>query len=273
MVRPRVVLVTGGTAGIGRATAQLLLEQGYTVHTCARDESRLRRVAAELPGLYVHRADVTDNRDREALMAAVLGEHSRLDALVNNAGQGWVGLLRDMSYADLRRLVEINLVGVIDLTRRALPALTESRGSVVMLSSSAGWAPGPPLSAYAATKAGVDGFVTGLRREVTTQGIRVHSIHPGPVRTEFIARAEGAHPAEDDGEWRLAPGVGPDRVAAQVLACLNAAVSRTVSVPRVVGLARLTRVAPINRALDLMVSMAADPLNRIGRILARRTTR
>ena len=60
-----------------------------------------------------------------------------------------------------------------------------------MLSSSAGWAPGPPLGVYAATKAGVDGFVAALRREVTAQGIRVHSIHPGPVRTEFIARAEG----------------------------------------------------------------------------------
>lgn len=73
------------------------------------------------------------------------------------------------------------------------------------------------------------------------------SSYPGPVGTEFIARAEGAHPGEDHGEWRLAPGIDPDRGVGQVLAGLNASVPRTVSLPRMAGVARLGRAAVVHR--------------------------
>jgi short-subunit dehydrogenase len=110
----------------------------------------------------------------------------------------------------------------------------------------------------------VHGFVTGLRREITARGVRVHTVNPGFVRTEWLARGHGHAPTSDaDARGRLSPGIDPDRVAAQVARCLSARWSRTVSVPRWFGgLARLGEVPPVDRALDAVLSRNADRIRR-----------
>ena len=174
----RVVLVTGGSAGIGRATVTRLARDGARVVTCARGGDRLEQSVGGLAGVSTVVADVADAADRARLLDRVLDEHGRLDAVVLNAGLGWAGLVEDMPGDAVERLIGLNLTGVVELTRIALPHLLDAaarrgRADVVTVASAAAWSQVPPLTVYSATKAGVQGFVKGMRREVTARGVRV----------------------------------------------------------------------------------------------------
>ncbi|CAA9244694.1 MAG: clavaldehyde dehydrogenase [uncultured Blastococcus sp.] len=274
----RVVLVTGGSAGIGRATVQRLAAQGIRVATCARHGDRLDEAIGGLPGVTGVVADAADAADRARLVGRVLEEHGRLDGIVLNAGLGWAGLLEDMPGEVVEGMVALNLTGVIELTRLALPHLLASarehgRADVVAVSSVAAWSQVPPLTVYSATKAGVHGFVKGLRREVTARGVRVHTVNPFFVETEWLARGHGHAPESDaDAAGRLSRGMAPDRVGAQIARCLAARGSRTVAVPRWAGLARLAELPPVGRTMDRVLSGQADRVRRVAaRAVARRT--
>ncbi|NEK60418.1 SDR family oxidoreductase [Geodermatophilus sabuli] len=275
----RVVLVTGGSAGIGRSTVARLARDGARVVTCARDGDRLAEALAGWDGVTGVVADVADAGDRARLLAEVLEAHGRLDAVVLNAGLGWAGLVEDMPGDAVERLVALNLTGVIELTRLALPHLLASaaargRADVVTVASAAAWSQVPPLTVYSATKAGVHGFVSGLRREVSARGVRVHTVNPGPVATEWLARGHGSPPASDaDAPGRLSPGIQADRVAAQIAGCLTSPWSRTVAVPRWMGLARLGEVPPVNRLLDLVLSRQTGRIRRVAARMVEERTR
>jgi NADP-dependent 3-hydroxy acid dehydrogenase YdfG len=270
----RVAVVTGVTAGIGRAAARRLLGAGATVVGCARDADRLRVVAGELPGLVPVRCDVRDRTDRTSLIDGTLDRYGRVDVLVNNAGVGYVGTVADMTADDVERVVVTNTVGLIDLTRLVLPGmLARGDGDVLVVSSAAVWLSTPPLTVYAASKFAVDGFVQGLRREVTRHGVRVHSVNPGFVATEFLARALRRRPAEGDPGVRPAPGLDPDRVARIVERELCQGRGRTVAVPRVAGLGRLLDLPPLSHVTDLGLRLASERMARLGRgIAAHRTS-
>jgi NAD(P)-dependent dehydrogenase (short-subunit alcohol dehydrogenase family) len=267
--RNRVVLVTGGSAGIGRATVVRLAGEGARVVTCARNGERLAEAVGDPPGVTGLVADVADAGDRAMVVERVLDEHGRLDAVVLNAGLGWAGLLEDTPGEAVEGMVALNLTGAIELTRLALPhlraaAAERGRADVVAVSSVAAWAQVPPLTVYSATKAGLDGFVKGLRREVTARGVRVHSVNPFFVRTEWLARGHGRPPASDaDARGRLSRGIAPERVAGRIAGCLTSPRSRTVAVPRWAGLARMGKVPPVNRALDRILSTRADGIRRL----------
>jgi short-subunit dehydrogenase len=264
-----VVLVTGATAGIGRATAERLAAAGATVVGCARDGERLDAVADRGAEVDLRRCDVTVRGEREDLVRSVLADHGRIDALVNNAGIGWQGLVESMRAEDIEQLYATNVVAVADLTRLVLPGMLARRdGDVVVTSSGAAFVALPPLTVYSSTKYAVHGFVEGLRREVLTRGVRVHSVNPGPVRTEWLARSVGYQPAEGEGQHRLSPGVSPARVAAAVERSLTARWSRTESVPRAIGLGRLLAVQPLRTVVDLGTGLSARALARRGRELA-----
>jgi short-subunit dehydrogenase len=264
----RVVLVTGVTAGIGRCLARELAATGATVVGCARDAERLAIVAAELPGLITVCCDVRDRDERAALVRAAQ-RHGPVEVLVHSAGVGHVGAVADMSADEVERIVTTNLTALIDLTRLALPdMLRRGDGDVLVISSSAVWLPVPPLTAYSASKRGVDGFVAALRREVARQGVRVHAVNPGFVATEFHARALGLHPREGDPGVRPMLGIDPERVARRVVRELRSGRGRTVAVPRVVGAARLLALPPVAQLVELGIRAAAPALLRGGRALA-----
>jgi NAD(P)-dependent dehydrogenase (short-subunit alcohol dehydrogenase family) len=247
----RVVLLTGVSSGIGRTTALRLLDRGARVVGCGRDLADLDPV----PGLTAVEADLRSEADRERLVAAALDAHGRIDALVNNAGVGWVGLVEDMPGEAVGPLVDTNLTAVVDLTRRVLPDMVRRRdGDVVMISSVAAWVPSPSLAVYSATKAGVDGFATALRREVGARGVRVHTVNPGPVRTEWLPRSAGSRPGEPDRVVRPGPGVPPEWVSRAVEGCLARPWSRTVAVPRVLELARLALLPGVSRVFDVALA-------------------
>ncbi|MBJ7451287.1 MAG: SDR family oxidoreductase [Blastococcus sp.] len=259
----RVVVVTGGSAGIGRAAVEKLVAGGARVVTCARDGDRLAEAVAGLAGVTAISADMADASDRARLVEATLAAHGRIDAVVLNAGLGWAGLVEDMPGEAVAGIVALNLTGAIELTRLALPHLLSAarergRADVVAVSSVAAWSQVPPLSVYSATKAGLTGFVKGLRREVTARGVRVHTVNPFFVETEWLARGHGHPPtSDDDARGRLSRGVAPARVADAIAGCLASPWSRTVSVPRWAGAARLGEVTPVNRLLDVTLSRLA----------------
>jgi NAD(P)-dependent dehydrogenase (short-subunit alcohol dehydrogenase family) len=277
-LRDRVVLVTGGSAGIGRVTVARLTADGARVLTCARDGDRLDEALRDLPGVQGVVADVADAGDRARLLEEVLERHGRLDAVVLNAGLGWAGLVEDMPGEAVEGIVALNLTGAIELTRLALPHLLtvageNGRADVVAVSSVAAWAQVPPLTVYSATKAGLDGFVTGLRREVTGRGVRVHSVNPFFVSTEWLARGHGHAPVSDaDALGRLSRGIAPERVAGRIAECLTAPRSRTVAVPRWAGLTRLGEVPPVDRLLDRVFSTRVERIrSAAARAVAKRT--
>ena len=181
----RVAVVTGVTAGIGRAVARDLLSAGAAVVGCARDGERLELVAAKLPGLVAVRCDVRESQERATLVQTALDRYGRVDVLVHNAGLGYVGAVADMTAEDVERIVGTNVTALIDLTRLVLPGMQRrGHGDVLVVSSVAAWVQLPPLTAYGASKCAVDGFVEGLRREVG-HGVRVHSVNPGPHQASF----------------------------------------------------------------------------------------
>ncbi|WP_346618378.1 SDR family oxidoreductase [Blastococcus montanus] len=268
-LQERVVLVTGGSTGIGRTVVHRLAADGARVVACARDGGRLAEALAGVDRVTGVPADVSSATDRVALVERVVAEHGRLDAVVLNAAIGYAGLVEETPQDAVEAMITTNLTGVVDLARLALPhllaaAAERGRADILVTASSAALAQVPPLTVYSATKAGAHGFVKGLRREVTARGVRVHSITPGPVSTEWLVRGRGAAPVSDeDAEGRLSRGIRPERVAEQVARSLTSYWSRTVSVPRWMGLARLGEVPPVDRILDMTLSRQAHRIQRI----------
>lgn len=260
-LRDRVVLVTGGSAGMGRVTARRLAERGARVVVCGRDRDRLDAVVAEVPGLLAVPCDVTVPEDREHLVRTVVERRGRLDALVNNAGRGAVGRLVDLDHDTAADLVAVNFTAVAELTRLVLPHLEDRGGDVVMISSVGAWAPVPPLSLYSATKAGVNGLAAALRREVPRR-VRIHLVCPAPMRTEWLARDRQGRPDEAEAPGKVSAGAAPERVAAEVERCLTGRWSRTTAVPRWWGITRLAAVPPVNRVLDAVLAPLAPSLVR-----------
>jgi short-subunit dehydrogenase len=257
----RVVLVTGGSSGIGYATARRLASRGARVIISARDTPRLRdaRTAlwAEL-GRPVEAiaADLGSAAERERLVDRAVDTYGQLDALVNNAAVGRVDRLAELSADDVTEVITTNLIAVADLTRLALPQLRRSHGDVVMISSAMAVAPAPPLSLYSATKSGIHGLVTALRRE--ERDVQVHEVLPGLVATEWLAYAMGWRANDASPHAGTTVGSKPERIAADVERCLNADSARTVSSPRLAGLARLAAVPPAAQLVDVVVPRIAD---------------
>lgn len=270
----RVVVITGATAGIGRATALRLARSGATVVACARSEQALAELAASTDGIIARRCDLANDADRQALVDATVADQGGIDVLVNNVGIGWTGRVVEMTVDQIRRLVETNVVGTIDLTRLALPHLLQRRRSdVVIVASGASWFAAPPLTVYSSTKYAVAGFAEGLRREVSAHGVRVHSIHPGLVRTEFSARSAGGVPGERVADPRPGPGFPADWVARAIERSLTLPWHRAVSVPRVLGATRVVKVPPLQQLVDLVVAQGADRLIRAGQHVAQHSAR
>ncbi|MGH9165355.1 MAG: SDR family NAD(P)-dependent oxidoreductase [Acidimicrobiales bacterium] len=246
------IMVTGASSGIGRETTLLLARQGASVLAVARSQGRLAALAAEQPGITPVVADLTAEAERARVMDAA----GPLDVLVNNAGLGWIGKVEDMPAADVRHLVELNLLALIDLTQRALPAMLAKRsGLVVNMASAASWVSIPPLTMYSATKFAVQGFSDGLRRELAGSGVGVATVNPGPVKTHFATRAQIEDRPTDDLPDHGMPGVPAALVAHAVARAIrrrHVPGYATIAVPRVFGLARFGALPGLRYTTDAL---------------------
>ncbi|QNE19814.1 SDR family oxidoreductase [Kribbella qitaiheensis] len=185
----KVALVTGSAAGIGEATARRLAADGMTMVIHSRTSRSVgEALAAELGGTYLQ-ADLENDDEAAGLVPRVLAEHGRLDVLVNNAGISWPvphAELDALTAADWRRLLDVNLIAPWLLCTAALPALRESRGSIVNVTSHAGVRPKGSSIAYAASKAALN-HVTKLLAAALGPDVRVNAVAPGLVDTAMTA--------------------------------------------------------------------------------------
>ena len=180
----KVVLVTGASSGIGRATALELLGAGHTVYGGARRAQSLEALGAA--GGHVVELDVTDGGGLERAVGRVLGEQGRIDALVNNAGFGLYGAAEDVPLDQARYQLEVNLFGPARLIQLVLPHMRERRSGTIVNVSSMGGEIAFPLGAwYHASKHALEAYSDALRQEVRRFGVEVVLIQPGLIRTEF----------------------------------------------------------------------------------------
>lgn len=205
MTERRVVLVTGTSSGIGLATAVRLARAGWLVVATMRDPERagaLRAALAEAGvDADVRALDVVDHDASGRCVAAVLADHGRLDALVNNAGRGSVATLEQLSDADLQAQLDVNYLGVAALTRSVLPSMRAAGSGRIVTVTSVGGAVGQPFAdAYCGAKFAVEGLMQSLAPVVARFGIDVSIVEPGAVASEFVAQVDGVidtHAADD----------------------------------------------------------------------------
>lgn len=215
-----VAVVTGAGRGIGRAVADLLVRRGYAVVVTDVDGEAARRTAEEIGAVEGLHQDVRDEQ-AHAAVAKAAAAHGRLTVWVNNAGVGDDGTLEQVSSESVRRLVDVNLVGVVWGMRAALAAFGAGGGTgdIVNVASASGLGPVPGLSVYAATKAAVVSLTMSAASEVS-KGVRVHAVCPDGVDTEMVQamRPEGQAKALVHSSGRL---LTVDEVAAEVVAMIG----------------------------------------------------
>lgn len=185
----KVALVTGGSTGIGRATALALAHAGAQVVITGRNRSSLEEAAAQHHSIGWLAADVARVEDARTTVEEVRRRHGRLDILVNNAGIAPIAPLESATPEHARQVLDVNVFGLIEITRQALPLLRESKGSIVNVSSIAADQPFPNMSVYAASKAAVLALTRSWAQELAAAGIRVNAVSPGPIETPILEKS------------------------------------------------------------------------------------
>lgn len=226
MSGPLVVVITGASAGIGRATAIRFAGEGASVVLAARSRARLAQLAERIEGRFgvetlVVRCDVREATEVEALAEAAIARFGRIDVLVNNAGYGLYGRIEDTPGEALRDVLETNVLGVHHAIRAVLPHMRrQGSGHIVNVGSVVGKRSWPYHGAYAASKFALTGLTQALRGELAGSGVSVTLVLPASTDTEFFGNAPTFSP-----EYLPAP-LGPVQTPGQVARAIVRSVSR-----------------------------------------------
>ena len=187
----RVALVTGAASGMGQLAAQRLAEAGARVAAIDVNEQGLKETAAGRAGVHAYRCDVTDLRAIEALVPELEAELGPIDRVMNAAAIAPSGLLAEQDVETIRRVMDINYGGVVNVIKATLPGMLERRcGDLVNFASLAGWLPSPHLGAYNASKFAVVSFSEVLYHENRNSGIRMVCVCPPKVDTPLLAQVK-----------------------------------------------------------------------------------
>jgi short-subunit dehydrogenase len=189
-----VALITGASSGIGMALAEVFARNGHEVVLLARRLPQLSAIAERIRAdgcdqPHVLAVDLARPNAADFIARELSVRNLEPDFLINNAGYGLLGQAHTLDRADQLSMIDLNCRSLTELSLRFIEPLARHRGGILNVASIAGFIPGPGMSVYNATKAYVISFSEGLRRELRPKGIRVTALCPGPVATEFQARA------------------------------------------------------------------------------------
>ena len=193
----KVVLITGASSGIGRALAFAFGREGARIAVCGRQADALQAVSNELQQagitVFSQTADVSVEADVKQLIEQTIAQFGRLDILINNAGISMRSLLIDTDPAVIQKVMAINFMGTVYATRYALPHIQQTKGSIVGISSIAGYRGLPVRSGYSASKFAMNGFLEALRTELLHTGVHVLTASPGFTASNIRFSALDAH--------------------------------------------------------------------------------
>lgn len=213
-----VVIVTGASSGIGRATAVAASRAGAEVALLARREDRVSAIAADLPNALAVRCDVTVQEDVDAAVRDVISRFGRIDVLVNNAGQSLTAGIEETDLTDFQAILELNLVAPLRVMQAVLPAMKQQHaGSIVNVSSGTTLSPYVGTGAYSASKAGLEQLGAVARAELADSGITVSTVLPSLTRTDLLEAARGTR----RGNYDLQGAQAPEQVADVILALVR----------------------------------------------------
>lgn len=224
----KVVLVTGGSAGLGLAIAQAFAAAGAHVAIAARNAERLQAAVASMPAarpgdVISIEADITCQSDVDRMIAQTVTAFGRVDVLVNNAGQSMRGEVLTTPPEDFLRLFEMNLVSLVRCTQAAAPQLVATRGHIVNIGSLASKSTSRYLGAYPASKFAVAAFSQQLRQELGPQGVHTLLVCPGPLQRDDMGdryaeqSANLPEAAKQPGAGVRLKGITPDTLASLIL--------------------------------------------------------
>ena len=189
----KTVLVTGGSRGIGKAIVYAFANAGYNVIlNYNQSEQSAREIVKDLEDckgiVEMYKADVSNREEVDAMVEYVAHEFENIDVVVNNAGVSHVGLFQDIEEEDWKKVIDVNLTGVFNVTQSALrqDMLNKKNGTIINISSIWGITGASCEVAYSASKAGVVGFTKGLAKEIAPSNITVNTIAPGAIATDMI---------------------------------------------------------------------------------------
>ena len=187
----KVWFITGCSTGFGRELASLALQQGNRVVVTARKTSDIQDIVAPYPQTAISvKLDVTDKADIKASVEKALETFGRIDVLVNNAGIGYFGAVEESEEDEVRRMFDINVFGLANMTKEVLPIMRKQRsGHIVNIASIGGLVSFPAVGFYNATKYAVDGLSESLAKETAHLGIKVTVIAPSGFRTDWAGRS------------------------------------------------------------------------------------
>ena len=202
----KIVVITGGSDGIGKALVAQFLALGAKVATCGRNENKLSLLATEFPtsNLYTAQVDVSKQDQSEAFIKQVVDNWGRIDVLINNAGISMRALVSEVSVQTLQNVMDINFWGTVYCTKAALASIQQNKGVIVGVSSIAGYRGLPGRSGYSASKFALNGWLESLKTELYASGTHVMWVCPGfttsNIRNAALdknAKAQGESPMDE----------------------------------------------------------------------------
>ncbi len=216
----KIVLITGASEGIGRATARLLAHQGAKVALVARSATTLQQLASELPGAFAVPTDMRDEIAVQAMVKHVYQHYGRIDVLVNNAGQGMYTQVEQTSIEQYRALFQLNVVGVLSAMQAVIPLMREQDGGVIInISSGTTKLVIPTVGPYASTKSAVNALTLTARLELAHDNIRVGLVYPGVTATGFVKHAASAPMSSD--RPQVMQVESPEQVAEKIVEAIQ----------------------------------------------------
>lgn len=202
--KDKVVAITGGSDGIGKALIEKLIPLGAKLSTCARNQDKLYDLQVRHPQAFLHTlvADVSNQNDCKRFIETTVQQFGTIDILINNAGISMRSLLRDAEVDVLRKVMDVNFFGAVYCTKFALEHIIEQKGTIVGISSIAGYRGLPGRSGYSASKFALNGWLEAIRTELMDEGVNVLWVSPGFTRSNIRNAALDAK-GESQGETPL----------------------------------------------------------------------